>query len=448
VLPRPVVIEGSLAEVDLGLDGGSRRWIGRHCDRVLHNAASLTFHATPDGEPYLSNVEGTERLLELCRDMGIRQFHYVSTAYVCGLRGDRCREAELDVGQPFGNDYERSKVQAETMVRQAKYLDRPTIFRPAIIVGDSESGYTSTFHGFYALLKLAHTLARWIARGSTSADALIAAFELSGDERKNFVPVDWVSAVMTHVLGRPEHHGKTYHLVARKPLLLCRMAQVIQEAVEAYSTLADEDDATRCDGEWFQEAFKEQLEIYRPYWRDDPEFDYANTAAAAPHLPCPAMDGTMAMRLAKYAIETNFGKRRRRLLKPEFDVHQHLQRFSRSGELAAPHANGNGNGRACLGLQVDGPGGGQWKLLLNNGSPMVVQRGIGRQCTATFRLDTKTFRRLRDCHLSVRGAVESGHVVIEGNGMERRRLESVLEAVVVAGAAGGGHGLAATAGRL
>jgi hypothetical protein len=158
------------------------------------------------------------------------------------------------------------------------------------------------------------------------------------------------------------------------------------------------------------------------------------------------MDGPIAMRLAKYAIETNFGKRRRRLLKPDFDVHQHLQRFSRSGEPAGPRVNGHGN--ACLGLQVDGPGGGQWKLVLGGGRPLTVQRGIGRQCTATFRLDTKTFRRLRDCHLSVRGAVESGEVVIEGNGMERRRLESVLEAVVVAGAAGGGHGLAATLGRL
>ena len=127
-----------------------------------------------------------------------------------------------------------------------------------------------------------------------------------------------------------------------------------------------------------------------------------------------------------------------------------MQRFSHSGELAAPYGsgNGNGNGRACLGLQVDGPGGGQWKLLLRNGSPMAVQRGIGRQCTATFRLDTKTFRRLRDCHLSVRGAVEAGDVVIEGNGMERHRLESVLEAVVVAGAGGLCDGLAATLGRV
>ena len=446
ILARPVVIEGSLTEVDLGLDGGGRRWIGRHCDRVLHNAASLTFHATPDGEPYLSNVEGTGRLLELCGDLGIRQFHHVSTAYVCGLRGDRCRESELDVGQTYGNDYERSKVQAETMVRQAAHLDRPTIFRPAIIVGDSASGYTSTFHGFYALLKLAHTLARWITRGSTNAGALLAALDLTGAERKNFVPVDWVSAAVTHVLGRPEHHGKTYHLVARKPLLLCRMAQVIQETVEAYSTLADENDASHCDAAWFQQAFKEQMEIYRPYWRDDPEFDYANTAAAAPHLPCPAIDGPLAMRLAKYAIDTNFGKRCRRLPKPEFDVQQHLQRLSAWGELAA--ASGKGRGRACLGLQVDGPGGGQWKLLLREGSAMAVQPGIGRQCTATFRLNAQTFRRLSDRRLSVRRAVEAGHVVIEGNGMERRRLESVLQAVVVAGAAGEGHGFAAAVGRL
>jgi hypothetical protein len=156
------------------------------------------------------------------------------------------------------------------------------------------------------------------------------------------------------------------------------------------------------------------------------------------------MDAAMAMRLAKYAIGANFGKPRPRLLRPEFDVQQHLQRFSRSAEAPAPR----GNGRACLGLQVDGPGGGQWKLLLNNGSPMAVQHGIGRQCSATFRLNTRTFRRLMDRHLSVRGAVEAGQVVIEGNGMERHRLESVLEAVVVAGAGGLCHGIAATLGGL
>ena len=41
--------------------------------------------------------------------------------------------------------------------------------------------------------------------------------ELTGDEeRKNYVPVDWVSAVMSHIYTHPEHHGQTYHLTPRE----------------------------------------------------------------------------------------------------------------------------------------------------------------------------------------------------------------------------------------
>ena len=57
-------------------------------------------------------------------------------------------ETELDVGQTPGNDYEHSKIEAERLVRAADWLDPPTIYRPSIIVGDSRTGYTATFHGF------------------------------------------------------------------------------------------------------------------------------------------------------------------------------------------------------------------------------------------------------------------------------------------------------------
>ncbi|GIS61044.1 MAG: hypothetical protein CM1200mP2_32690 [Planctomycetaceae bacterium] len=45
-LPRPHVIESDLSRPDLGLDDIDREWIEEHCDTVLHNAASLLFHAT------------------------------------------------------------------------------------------------------------------------------------------------------------------------------------------------------------------------------------------------------------------------------------------------------------------------------------------------------------------------------------------------------------------
>ncbi|MEK6246898.1 MAG: SDR family oxidoreductase, partial [Planctomycetales bacterium] len=43
LLPRPVCFEGDVSSELLGLDEPDRHWISMNCDRVLHNAAVLTF---------------------------------------------------------------------------------------------------------------------------------------------------------------------------------------------------------------------------------------------------------------------------------------------------------------------------------------------------------------------------------------------------------------------
>ncbi len=428
-LPRPVVLEGDLSEVDLDLDSPSIEWISRHCNSVIHNAASLTFQGSdPDGEPWCSNVGGTQLMLELCRVTGIRKFHHVSTAYVSGLREGRVLETELDVGQQMGNDYERSKVEAEKEVRGTDFLDTTTFYRPSIIVGDSCTGYTTTFHGFYAPLKLAHTLVSKVVLGVTGGVPLMTELGLCGPERKNFVPVDWISAVMTHIYSRPEHHGKTYHLTSPHPIRVADMTAVIQEAVEKYSTPASPSDEFRCDGAWFKEAFRTELELYRSYWRDDPDFDQTNVTRAAPHLPCPEVNREMLMRSAKYAIGTNFGRPRPRPVKPSFDVHQHLEGLIAAREkLAKTSANGT-----RVGLQVNGPGGGQWELMLADDRPIAAERGLSPKSTAIFHLNSETFQRLALRRLAVRQAVKTGKVRIEGNGLELPRLEVVLQATALA----------------
>lgn len=430
-LPRPVVLEGDLGEIDLGLDNRTLTWIGRHCASVFHNAASLVFRGDdPDGEPYLSNVEGTRRMLELCRCTGIRQFHHVSTAYVCGLREGRVLESDVDIGQTPGNVYEKTKLQAELLVREADFLDPPTIYRPSIIVGDSQTGYTTTYHGFYAPLKLAHTMVSKVARGATAGDLLVAALGIDGDDRKNFVPVDWVSAVMCHILGRPEFHGTTYHVTSPCPPLILEMASVMQEVVEDLSPLGDPDSSWNLDGEWFAKTFRDQLGIYGAYWRDDPQFDVTNTLRAAPHLPCPTLDREMMSLLARFAIEANFGRVRRAKHKPEFDVHSHMRRLLHAqGDLRSHGEMPNGDSRiAHLGIQVDGPGGGQWELLLRDGRLVAVDDGVSSRSTAVFHVHSATFRSLVCGELSVSQAVQAGQVRIEGNGMDRRRLEAVLQA--------------------
>jgi len=425
-LPRPVVFEGDLSQADLDLDATSLRWISENCQSLIHNAASLNFQgAYRGGEPWLSNVTGTERVLALCRCTGITQFHHVSTAYVCGLRKGRVLESELDVGQTLGNDYERSKLEAEQLIREADFLSRPTFYRPGIIVGDSRTYYTTTYHGFYAALKLAYALVSKVVQGVTSGPSLLASLGHAGSDRKNFVPVDWVSSVIAHIHGCPEHHGKTYHLTAEDPVAISDVGLVIQEAVELYGDLLDESDKNRCTGSWFEESFRSQLAMYRSYWRNDPDFDRTNTVAAAPHLPCPRTDRELLLKLAEFAIESKFGRKgRRRPVEPDFDVQRHMQRLLKAPKDCADIPNDC----ACVGLQVDGPGGGQWKLVLQDGRLIAAERGLSAESAASFRLDSGTFKDLAMHRVDVSQAVELGRIDVEENGMTCPGLLTILQA--------------------
>ena len=205
VVPMPKVFSGDLSE-----PGRLEELYGR-CKSVIHCAASLTFYGAQGEEPWASNVDGTKRILDFCDAAGVPDMHYVSTAYVAGS-SRIFSEQDLDIGQELRNDYEKSKFEAEKIVRSADFLKRLTVYRPSIVVGDSATGYTTTFHGFYAVLKLAHTMVSRLPMGSTSGRNLLTALGMNGSERKNFVPVDWVTDVFDHIFTHPELHGQTYHL--------------------------------------------------------------------------------------------------------------------------------------------------------------------------------------------------------------------------------------------
>ena len=305
-LPRPHVIESDLSRPDLGLDDIDREWIEEHCDTVLHNAASLVFHATaPDGEPWRSNVDGTRAVLELCRGTGIVNLHHVSTAYVCGLRNDRVLESQLDVGQEPGNDYERSKVAAEELIHEADFLAPPTVYRPSIIIGDSSNGFSTTFHGFYAALRLAPTL--WQAASAAEEQPAAGSqvptrLTLDGKERKNLVTVDWVSRAIAEILVRPECHGQTFHLTSPRPVTTRVMSEVLEQVIENCHNCFVGPGPLK-DPSAIEKLFYEQMQVYSSYWRDDPEFDTTNTEEALPDLPPPTVDHDLLVRLSKAAIE-------------------------------------------------------------------------------------------------------------------------------------------------
>ena len=396
-LPRPVIMESDLHKPELGLNKAQIHWISQHVESILHNAASLTFVADENGEPYASNVKGMQHVLQLCQSANIRKFYHVSTCYVCGLRQGVVLESELDEGQEFGNDYEKSKVEAEKMVRSCRFIDSLTVFRPAIIVGDRHTGYTPTFHGFYAPIKIVLPFADPVKTTDNDFAQYSAVLGMKLSDRKNFVPVDWISQVMTYVISRPEHHDKTYHLSAANRVKIEEMGKVIIEGIKKYVKRDAAHPGISADFDQILSTFSGQMGVYKAYWKDDPEFDMTNTIQAAPHLPPPMMTHDLLLTLVRYAMQSNCGWPLPKPTVLENDVQAIFDASDKSNNkpesgLAAPPSEG-----FLFSLRVTGRGGGDWTVCYNNGQIETYQGLSSSNDLPLMTMNAVTFHRLDSC---------------------------------------------------
>jgi thioester reductase-like protein len=143
---RPVPAE--LTAEGLGLTAPDRADLVANVGRVVHCAASISF-TLPLDEARSINVGGTRHVLDLAREIDdLKRVVHVSTAYVAGRARGRFREADLDCGQRFRNTYEQTKCEAELLVASAGDLPL-AVLRPSIVVGESDSGWTSAFNVVY-----------------------------------------------------------------------------------------------------------------------------------------------------------------------------------------------------------------------------------------------------------------------------------------------------------
>lgn len=408
--PRPVVLEGDLHEPGLGLTPRERAWVSRHCDQVLHSAASVRFHQAPGSrEPYASNVDGTRHLLGVCEETGLRTFHHVSTAYVAGARTGRVLEEELDTGQVFGNDYERSKTEAEQLIRDAGFMPTATVFRPSIILGDRQTGYASSFQGLYRMLQLGHLLYTQDSGLLLSGLALLDQLGLTGEERKNVVTVDWVAATIGEIVRHPACHGRTYHLTSPHPVTT---REIFDAAVEAIRLVLERSRERRSHVQappLDESGFHDQWATYRAYLRDDPEFDTANLQNAAPGLVPPPLDHGTLVTLFQTAIQSGFRATGRPDAAPTFDVAERLH------PVAAPGDPSSGRGSTrWLQLEVSGPGGGAWRLAFERDRLVGAEVGVRPNAAPRIYLSVHTLEALCRRRLDVDGAIAQGLLIVEG----------------------------------
>lgn len=397
-LPQPTVLSGDIREPGLGLSGMDRTWLAEHCGSVLHSAANVSFRRSPDGEPARTNTGGTKQLLELCTELGVVEFHYVSTAFVCGTRPSPALETDIDCGQGFNNDYERSKCQAEKLVRGWPGI-RATVHRPSVIVGDSRTGYTSAYHGVYRFWEIADRIAEpiespndVIGRGGERhlMRRLPIRMPFHGEEARNLVPVDWVSRAIVEIVGRPETHGATYHLVARNPTRLREIRQVVQDTlgVEGLVLVGPGKIPNMTD---IEQTYQDQLQEFIPYLDGDPDFDCRNTLAVLPHLPVPRVDMDSLSRMIRFAVDDAWGRRRRKKKCSAVRVdcadyvERHLPEGARQSRLARIPID------VTLGLEVRGPGGGRWFCRWVEGLLTEVCHRKEDRPEVTYRMDVATF---------------------------------------------------------
>ncbi|NPV09300.1 MAG: AMP-binding protein [Anaerolineae bacterium] len=199
---RVEVLRGDLTLDRLGLDGETYRYLVRRLTCVVHAAAGLRFDAS-EAELRRVNVEGTARLLELAQaahaDHGLTRFAHLSTAYVAGRREGDVAEADLGEGAGFHGAYERTKYEAERLVRGAGL---PTsVFRPGFVVGDSHTGEIKTFNTLYYPLRL-------------YLNGRLPVLPCRPDLRLNLVPVDYVAEAVGRLTLDPRAEGLTFHLTA------------------------------------------------------------------------------------------------------------------------------------------------------------------------------------------------------------------------------------------
>jgi thioester reductase-like protein len=199
---RVGIFRGDLTGERFGLDDDDYRALVDSTDSVLHCAASL--NRKSEKQCLNVNLRGTLEVIQLARraqnQHGLRRYSHVSTVAVAGKRQNEVvtEDNSIDWNRSDYDPYARTKKFCEHMVHQLLPEVTHTIFRPAIVMGDSRHKETTQFD----MVQAFDVLAR------------LPVLPLRPDDRIDIVPANYVGAaiVKIHQLEKPAFG--IYHLSA------------------------------------------------------------------------------------------------------------------------------------------------------------------------------------------------------------------------------------------
>jgi thioester reductase-like protein len=197
---RVTVYRGDLTGERFGLPDDEYHTLVDTTDSIVHCAASL--NRKSEKQCLNVNLRGSLEVIQLARRAqnrhGLRRYSHVSTVAVAGKRQDEvvAEDASIDWSRSDYDPYARTKKFGEHMVHQLLPDVPHTIFRPAIVLGDSTRAETTQFD----MARAFDLLSR------------MAVLPLRPHDRIDIVPANYVARAIVTIHRRELPAHGIYHL--------------------------------------------------------------------------------------------------------------------------------------------------------------------------------------------------------------------------------------------
>ena len=200
---RAVPVFGDLTSKKLGVSADMVKALKGQVDHFFHLAAVYDLEA--DAESQIAvNIDGTRNTVELAKAIGAKHFHHVSSIAAAGLYEGVFREDMFDEAENIDHPYFMTKHESEKIVRNECKVPW-SVYRPALVVGDSQTGEMDKIDGPYYFFKLIQRMRQILPPWMPSVG-------LEGG-RINIVPVDFVVDALNHISHHKRASGQCFHLV-------------------------------------------------------------------------------------------------------------------------------------------------------------------------------------------------------------------------------------------
>jgi NAD(P)-dependent dehydrogenase (short-subunit alcohol dehydrogenase family) len=201
---RAVPVYGDLTAKKLGVSADDVKKLKGQVDHFYHLAAVYDLSADEESQVRV-NIEGTRNTVEFAKAIDAGHLHHVSSIAAAGLYEGVFREDMFEEAENLEHPYFMTKHESEKIVRKESKVPW-TVYRPALVVGDSQTGEMDKIDGPYYFFKL-------IQRMRQILPPWMPGIGLEGG-RINIVPVDFVVAALDHIShAKAELKGKCFHLV-------------------------------------------------------------------------------------------------------------------------------------------------------------------------------------------------------------------------------------------